>query len=79
MSKNLLEAAERVVEELTIDEKIRLVKQLERETAKARLERLWADVDRRRRGRRFTMAEIVREIKAHRRERSKGVGNSRRH
>lgn len=75
MSKNLLAAAERLVEELTLDEKLRLVKQLEQDTAKARVERLWMETDRRRRGRRFTMAEIVREIKAYRRER-RGVNGS---
>ena len=70
MSKNVFEATERLVEELTLDEKVRLVKRLEQETGKVRLERLWKEVDRQRRGRRFTMAEIVREIKVYRRERA---------
>lgn len=79
MSRATFEQAEALVEQLTTDEKLRLTSWLERETAKVRLERLWVAVDRRRRGRRFTMAEINREIKAYRRERSKGVSNSGRH
>jgi len=78
MSKNLLDATERLVAELTPDEQLRLVKRLEHQTAKLRLERLWAEVDRRRRGQRVTMAEIVREIKAYRRERRGANGSGRR-
>ena len=44
MSRNLLEAAERIAEELTTEEKIRLVKQLAHETLQARWNRLLADV-----------------------------------
>jgi len=78
MSKNLLEAAERIAEELTTDEKIQLVRQLEQETLKARWNRLVADTDQRRKGRRFTMDEIIREIKAYRLERRRGINHSRR-
>ena len=77
MSKNVLEATERLLDELTVDEKLRLVKHLEHDTGKARLDRIFADVDRRRRGRRFTMAEIQREIDLVRRQRQ-GNGHSRR-
>ncbi len=69
MSKNVLEATERLVEELTVDEKLRLVKRLEQDTWKVRLDRLFLRIDRRRKGRRFTMAEIQREIDAVRRQR----------
>ena len=79
MSKVLLEQAEVLADHLTMGEKLQLVKYLERETLKARLDRLFAEVDRRRKGRRFTMAEIVREIKAYRRERRQEVNHSRRH
>lgn len=69
MSKNLLEAAERIAEELTEDERLRLVDELTRRTSKIRWSRLVAEIDQRRRGRRFSMAQIQREIDAVRRER----------
>ena len=77
MSKNLLEAAERITKELTRPEQIQLVRWLERRTWPARLKTLWVEIDRRRRGRRFTMAEIQREIEAARRE-HRGNNHSRR-
>ena len=82
MSKNALEQATELVEQLTLDEKLRLVRQLEQDTLKARWERLLTDVDRRRKGRRFTMADIQHEIEAFRRERRQrceDVNDSRRH
>lgn len=69
MSKNLLEAAERITKELTLDEQVKLADELSRVTRKARWERLFAGIDQRLKGRRFTMAEIQREIDAVRRER----------
>ena len=78
MSKGLAEV-EALADRLTIDEKLQLVKHLERETMKVRLDRLFAEADRERKGRRFTMAGIVREIKAYRRERRQDVNHSRRH
>ena len=82
MSKATLEQATELLERLTLDEKLDLVKRLEHETAKIRLNRLWADIDRRRKGRRFTMTEIQREIDAVRREqqqRQQDVSHPRRH
>ena len=77
MSKNLLEAAERITKELTLDEQVKLVDELNRLTRHARWERLFADIDRRRKGRRFSMAEIQQEIDIVRRQR-RGNGHSRR-
>ena len=77
MSKATLEQAEELVKRMTTDEKLQLVERLEQETLKARWDQLLADIDRRRKGRRFTMAEIQREVDAVRRER-RGVNHSRR-
>ena len=78
MSKTMLKQAEALVRRLSIDDKVKLVRGLERQTAKVRWTRLLAEIDRRRQGRRFTMAEIQREIEVVRRERPNG-GSSRRH
>ena len=77
MSRNLLEAAERITKELTLDEQVKLADELNRVTRKARWERVFAEIDQRRKGRRFTMAEIQREIDIVRRQR-RGNGHSRR-
>lgn len=78
MSKKVLNAVVRLADvSLSIDEKAYLAKHLSQETTKIRWERLLADIDRRRKGRQFTMAEIQREIDAVRLER-RGVNHSRR-
>lgn len=69
MSKNLLEAAERIAEELSDEERLRLVRDLVQRTRRDRWDRLFQSIDRRLKGRRFTMAEINAEIAAVRRER----------
>ena len=58
----VLEQAQLLVGRLSLDDKVRLVRRLERETMSVRWQRLLSDIDRRRKGRRFTMAEIQREI-----------------
>ena len=77
MSKVTLEQAKTIINRLTLNDKVRLVRGLERQTSKVRWARLWADLDQRRKGRRFTMAQIQREIDAVRCER-RGVNHSRR-
>ena len=69
MSKNLLEAAERITNELTEDERLQLIKDLLQRTRRARWTRLFQSIDRKLKGRRFTMAEINAEIAAVRRAR----------
>ena len=78
MSKNLLEAAERIADELTTEERLKFARELAQRTLKDSWNRLFAQLDQRRKGRRFTMAEIQREIDAVRRER-RDVNHSRRH
>lgn len=69
MSK--VEALEQVVEQmrLTPIEKFELARWLQRDQLSRDWNRLFARIDRRRKGRHFTMGEIVREVKAFRRER----------
>ena len=71
MSK--VEVVERVVEELrmTEREKWQLAQWLQQDRLRE-WDHLFARIDRQRKGRRFTMAEIVREIKAYRREQRAG-------
>jgi hypothetical protein len=66
--KELEQAAER----LPTPVKIRLAQRWGRSADASEWDRLFAAIDRRRRGRRFTMAEIVREVKAYRREQARG-------
>jgi len=91
MSKNVLQAVERLVDELNPTEKRHLYQKLERtaglwltpvnvrQTRRAKRtagmsewDRFFAALDQRRKGRRFAMAEIVREVKAYRREHAGG-------
>jgi len=67
-AKDLERAAERLPKPL----KLRLARRLERSAGLSEWDRLLKLIDRRRKGRRFTMAEIVREVKAYRRERDGG-------
>ena len=69
MSKNLLEAAERIAEELSGEERLTLVKELVQRTRKERWNQLFQSIDRKLKGRRFTMEEINAEIAAVRRAR----------
>ena len=69
MSKNLLEAAERIADELSAEECLTLAKELMRRTRKEQWNRLFGSIDRKLKGRRFTMAEINAEIAAFRRVR----------
>lgn len=69
MSKNLLEAAERIAQELSAEERLQLAKELMQRTRKDRWNRLLDSIDRKLKGRRFTMAEINAEIAAVRRAR----------
>ncbi len=69
MSKKLLEAAERIAEELSVEERLQLTKELVQRVREAQWDRLFRSIDRRRKGRRFTMTEIQREIDVVRRER----------
>lgn len=78
MSKQALEQVQALVNRLTTEEKVLLVRRLERATAKVRWTRLFAEIDRQRKGRRFSMAEIQREIDAVRRERRNGSHSRRR-
>ena len=72
MSKNLLEAAQRITEELSLDEKQQLVRKLNQAVwDKQRLQALWKQLDERQKGLpRITMKEIVQEVKAVRRSRA---------
>ena len=70
MSKNLLEAAERIAEELSAEERLQLAKELAQQARKDRWNRLLDSMDRRLQGRRpLTMAEVNAEIAAVRRAR----------
>jgi len=69
MSKNLLEAAERIAGELSVEERLRLTKDLVQQMRKDRWNRLFDSIDRKLKGRRFTMQEINAEIAAVRRAR----------
>jgi len=66
-----VEALEQVLEELRLsnEEKSELARWLQRERIKE-WSRLFAVIDRRRKGRRIPIEAIVREVKAYRRERS---------
>ena len=71
MSKNLLEAAEKIVEELTPDERRRLAAELTQQTRNERWDRLFAAIDARvKRYGAPSEAEIVRLCREVRRERS---------
>ena len=78
MTKVSLQKAEAMVKRLTIADKVRLVKKLERQTARIRWDRLFAEIDHRRQNRRFSVTDIQREIDAVRRQRRGGVADSRR-
>ena len=64
MSKNLLEAAERIAEELSVEERLKLMKDLAKRTRTDRWNHLFESIDRKLKGRRFTMKEINAEIDA---------------
>ena len=71
MSKNLLEAAERITEELTTGERLQLEKDLGQRTRKDRWNRLFAMIDARvKRHGAPSEAEIIRLCRKVRRERS---------
>ena len=68
MSKNLLEAAERIAEELSAKERLTLAKELMQQARKAKWNQLFRSIDRKLQGRRcLTMGEIHTEIAAARR------------
>lgn len=69
MSKNLLEAAERIAEELSAEERLKLARELVQGARADRWNRLFHSIDRKLKGRRFTMKEINAEIAAVRRAR----------
>ena len=69
MSKNLLEAAERIAEELSAEERLKLAKELVQGARTDRWNHLFRSIDRKLKGRRFTMKEINAEIAAVRRAR----------
>jgi len=69
MSKNLLEAAERIAEELSMEERLQLAKELVQQARKDRWDRLFRSIDQKLKGRRFTMKGINAEIAAVRRAR----------
>ena len=71
MSKNLLEAAERIADELTSEERLQLTKELVGRTRKDRWNRVFAVIDQRvRRYGAPSEEEIVRLCREVRRERS---------
>ena len=68
MSKNLLEAAERIAEELSAEDRLTLAKELMQQARKAEWNHLFHSIDRKLKGhRRLTMGEINAEIAAVRR------------
>ena len=68
MSKNLLEAAERIAEELSVEERLTLAKELMQQARKTEWDQLFQSIDRKLTGRRrLTMREINAEITAVRR------------
>ena len=64
MSKNVFEAVERLTDELTETERLRLVQDLLKRTRRDRWDYLFRSIDRKLKGRRFTMADINAEIAA---------------